>query len=100
MFCDKTGNENPDRQQIAEFDLELERILNDLNGLPEQERGERAVIMAARLMEYAAFELAGHVDCELVGEMVNLSARMSGRRRKESTTPVSGSVVPLFPQAR
>ncbi|WP_298836211.1 hypothetical protein [uncultured Roseobacter sp.] len=92
--------ENPDRQKALDNEADLQNFLNKLNGLPAHERGERALLMAARLVEYGAFELAGHVNSDTVGEMVNLSARLSGRGQSAPGSPPESEVVQLFPLNR
>ena len=90
----------PEKRKSSDSEADLNKILSKLNDLPADQRGERALRMAARLVEYGAFELAGRVSSETVGEMVNLSARLSGRRNAADAAPSGADVVQLFPGDR
>jgi hypothetical protein len=57
----------------------FERLVAEISRLPEDQRGAKALELSARLLELAAFELAGHLGSEEIGSMILRSAELSGR---------------------
>ena len=57
----------------------FERLVAEISRLPEEQRGPKALDLSARLLELAAFELAGRLGSDEVGAMILRSAELSGR---------------------
>lgn len=57
-------------------DSDVEEIVRMLDALPPVQRSSRAMHVASRLLEYAAFELAGHQPATFVAELVDVSAEI------------------------
>ncbi|MFK7881062.1 hypothetical protein [Roseobacter sp.] len=55
---------------------DVDQLVHLLNELPTNERSSRAMKIASRLLEYAAFELAGRQPAAFVAELVDASAKI------------------------
>ncbi|MEM1073160.1 MAG: hypothetical protein AAF665_17005 [Pseudomonadota bacterium] len=52
-------------------------LIAEIANVPDQQRGARALLLAARLLEAAAYELAGRLDSEQVGALIECAADLS-----------------------
>lgn len=67
-------------EQKSPVDMCEERFLElcgQLDDLPAHERAKMALVLAGRLVEDAAFSLAGTVSSEAVGNLIEMSAALS-----------------------
>ncbi|MEE4188453.1 MAG: hypothetical protein V2I76_08415 [Roseobacter sp.] len=53
-----------------------DQVLNRLLSLTDERRGPVAVRVAARLLEFAAFELAGKIESGQVGAIIDCAAEL------------------------
>lgn len=77
MFYDKNGLKGLGSSGLELSDHEIDRIVQLLDELPLVERSSRALKIASQLLEYAAFELAGHEPATFVAELVDASAKLN-----------------------
>lgn len=71
-------------------ETEFGKLTAILDTLTVDERGTQAVEISSRLLEYAAFELAGTACSRVIGELVETSARMSALAMQLSDSPSTG----------
>lgn len=69
--------------------VDLSAALAALDGLPNPERVQFAMQIAAQFLEYAAFEMALEQSAGDVSEIIHMAARLdqAARRIDESTVP-------------
>ncbi|WP_298976033.1 hypothetical protein [uncultured Roseobacter sp.] len=91
MFYNKGGFAGQSETDPELGDSDVDRLIHLLDELPPVERSHKAMTVAARLLEYAAYELAGRQPARLVGELVDTSARIN-----HSSLEVLGDDVPLL----
>ncbi|MDW3221697.1 MAG: hypothetical protein R8G34_02230 [Paracoccaceae bacterium] len=77
MFYDKNGLKGFGETGREPSEQEIDRIVELLDELPLVERSSRAMKIASQLLEYAAFELAGHEPATFVAELVDASAKLN-----------------------
>jgi hypothetical protein len=64
---------------------EVIELMAALKSLPTEARAGQALNLSAKLIEYAAFEMAGQVPSGLVGELINCAAELE-RKSIDSCT--------------
>lgn len=55
---------------------ELCKLTETLGDMPEDTRGFVALKLAARLLEFSAFELAEYLDSGSIGDLISIAARL------------------------
>jgi len=89
----KTNDLEQFRPALTE--LELERIIRSLANLPPEQRAREALIVSAKLVEFAAFESATWLPSGNVGELIDWAAQLDRRSngtRKGRAVPDLGGV--------
>ena len=56
---------------------QFEKLVSQIEALPDDLRGARALQLSARLLELAAFELAGSLDSTRIGALIECAAQLS-----------------------
>ena len=75
------------QQDDAFCEAEFLSLVERLEALPDAERGRFAIALSALLVEYSAFELAGRCDSRMVGELVEIAARLAGQAEELTRSP-------------
>lgn len=56
---------------------QFEKLVSQIESLPDNMRGARALHLASKLLELAAFELAVSVDSARIGALIECAAELS-----------------------
>jgi hypothetical protein len=64
-------------QDEVSGDDTYDEVLNQIMSLTEERRGQVAVRVAARLLEFAAFELAGKIESVQVGAIIDCAVELN-----------------------
>lgn len=76
-MCVRKADQCQDRKPTqASTDEEVARLVRHLQTLPVSERSSCALGVASRLIEFAAYELAGRQSPDDVADLINCAARM------------------------
>lgn len=75
---------------------QFEKLVSQIEALPDDLRGARALQLSARLLELAAFELAGSMDSARIGALIECAAELS----QQSSDLADGELATMAPQSR
>ncbi|AVL51836.1 hypothetical protein CEP88_03965 [Roseobacter denitrificans] len=56
---------------------QFEKLVSQIEALPDDLRGARALQLSSRLLELAAFELAGSLDSTRIGALIECAAELA-----------------------
>ncbi|WP_299674776.1 hypothetical protein [uncultured Roseobacter sp.] len=76
MCVRKAKAARPQAKRPQATDAAVEALIAHLRTLPVSERSSCALAAASRLIEFAAFELAGRQSADDVADLINCAARM------------------------
>ncbi|WP_282129650.1 hypothetical protein [Roseobacter litoralis] len=75
---------------------QFEKLVSQIEALPDDLRGARALQLSARLLELAAFELAGSLDSTRIGALIECSAELS----QQSADCAESELASMSPKGR
>lgn len=68
----------------------FEELIECIEAMPTELRGAHALKFSAHLLELAAFELAGDVNSDQVGALIQCAAELSERSADVAASKISG----------
>ncbi|MGZ2257703.1 hypothetical protein [Roseobacter sp. A03A-229] len=97
-MCVRKASKPRKRVAVQQTDAAVETLISHLRSLPVSDRSSRALGVASRLIEFAAFELAGRQSADDVADLINCAAQMDFASNDVQITSVAEPV--RMPQRR
>ena len=79
MHFDKAITAQLVQQESMACDDTFSHLTKQISQLPGDVRGVQALNLSAHLIELAAYELAGRLDCDEIGALIRCAAELSER---------------------
>jgi hypothetical protein len=79
MAGNKSTNAGGRPVKDAGFTSSVAEVFEMLSAMPPELRAQHALMLSAQLVEFAAFEMAGKLTSDRVGELINCAADLDDR---------------------